>query len=74
ISFALSSESKILLQIYNIKGEKVKKLIDGQMDAGIHSTVWDGTDYNGKKVASGIYLYRFKTTEIDQIKKMMLIK
>jgi flagellar hook assembly protein FlgD len=62
------------LVIYNIKGEQVKKLLDGQMDSGFHSTVWDGTDRDGKKVASGIYLYRFKTTNMDQIKKMMLIK
>ena len=74
IEFSLTIAGKVDLVIYNIKGEKVKKLIEDQMDLGFHSAVWDGTDYNGKKVASGIYLYRFKTTNIDQIKKMMLIK
>jgi len=74
INYALRSNSQVLIQIYNVKGEKVKKLIDGKIDAGFHSTVWNGKDDNGKNVASGIYLYRFKTTGIDQTKKMMLIK
>ncbi|MDP8201456.1 MAG: FlgD immunoglobulin-like domain containing protein, partial [Candidatus Tenebribacter burtonii] len=74
INYALRSNSQVLIQIYNVKGEKVKKLIDGKIDAGFHSTVWNGKDNNGKNVASGIYLYRFKTIGIDQTKKMMLIK
>ena len=62
------------LIIYNIKGERVKKLISNRLDAGFHSAVWDGKDDNGKKAASGIYLYRFKTTKINQVKKMILLK
>lgn len=74
IEFSLIDADKVDIVVYNVKGEKVKKLIDGQMAAGFHTIVWDGTDNYGKKVSSGIYLYRFKTTKIDQTKKMMLIK
>ncbi len=74
IEFSLLDADNVDLVIYNIKGEKVKKLITGRLDSGFHSAVWDGKDDNGKKVASGIYLYRFKTTKINQVKKMMLIK
>ncbi|MDP8204631.1 MAG: FlgD immunoglobulin-like domain containing protein, partial [Candidatus Tenebribacter mawsonii] len=74
IEFSLLEARDVDLVIYNIKGEKIKKLVDGKMAAGFHSAVWNGEDDFGKKVASGIYLYRFKTDEIDQTKKMMLIK
>jgi len=74
IDFSLLDADNVDLIIYNIKGEKVKKLINSKLDAGFHSVVWDGKDDNGKKVASGIYLYRFKTTNISQVKKMMLMK
>ena len=74
IEFSLLETGNVDVVIYNIKGEKVKKLVDGKMTAGFHSAVWNGKDDYGKKVASGIYLYRFKTAEIDQTKKMMLIK
>ena len=74
IEFSLLDADNVDLVIYNIKGEKVKKLINSRLDAGFHSAVWDGKDDSGKKAASGIYLYRFKTTKINQVKKMMLIK
>ncbi|MBT5420436.1 MAG: T9SS type A sorting domain-containing protein, partial [Candidatus Cloacimonetes bacterium] len=74
IEFSLLEAGNVDVVIYNIKGEKVKKLVDGKMVAGFHSAVWNGKDDNGKKVASGVYLYRFKTAGIDQTKKMMLIK
>jgi len=74
ISYSISEPIFVNIAIYNVKGAKVKNLVDGDKEAGFHSVVWDGKDHNGKKVASGIYLYRFNTSEVVQIKKMMLIK
>ena len=48
IEFSLVNAEKVNIIIYNIKGEKIKKLVDGQMRAGYHSAVWDGTDDNNK--------------------------
>ena len=74
ISFALSSASKTLIQIYNVKGEKVRTLLNEQLDAGHHSVIWNGTDDNGRNVASGIYFYKFKTDNFNKTKKMLLLK
>ncbi|NIM99563.1 MAG: hypothetical protein GTO24_16270 [candidate division Zixibacteria bacterium] len=52
----------------------VKTLIDGQLPPGRYEVIWDGTDYGGKKVASGIYLYTLKTPQGQTTRKMILLK
>jgi len=74
ISFQLSSDSKVELSIFNIKGEKVKQLVSDQLSAGQHSVTWDGEDENGKSVASGIYFYKMKTPNYRDLKKMIMLK
>jgi hypothetical protein len=74
ISFALSSASRTVIHIYNIKGEKIRTLVNEQLDAGHHSVIWSGKDDNGRSVASGIYFYKFKTDNFSKTKKMLLLK
>ena len=74
ISFSIPSEQIVKLTIYNLKGQKVRELVNGQFVSGEHSVVWNGTDENGKKVGSGLYLYRLKTGDNEISKKMLLFK
>jgi len=74
INYSLKKNSKVTLNIYNIKGQKVKQLISDQLPAGQHSVVWDGSDENNKPVSSGIYFYKLKTGSYEQTKKMILMK
>lgn len=74
ISFSIPDETKVDLSIYNIKGQKIKSLLNDQIEAGEHSIVWNGEDASGKKVASGIYFYKLKTQTKTHIKKMLLLK
>jgi len=74
ISFSTLESSKINLSIFNLKGEKVKTLLNDELEPGPHSYIWDGTDTNGKSVASGIYLYKLNTGLNSVSKKMILMK
>ncbi|MCL1827592.1 MAG: choice-of-anchor D domain-containing protein, partial [Candidatus Cloacimonetes bacterium] len=74
ISFSLVKESYILLDIYNIKGQKVYTLVDNELSAGHHNIVWYGIDQNGNAQSSGVYFYRMKTAEYQAVKKMILMK
>ena len=74
ISFSLPDEQEIELSIYNIKGQKVKQLINGQLTAGNHTMIWDGKDTNGKSVGTGIYFYKLKTGKKEISRKMLLLK
>ena len=74
ISYQLPENSKVELIIYNIKGQKVKTLVNEVLPAGEHSIIWDGKDNNGKHVVSGIYFYKMKTGNHEETKKMILLK
>jgi photosystem II stability/assembly factor-like uncharacterized protein len=75
ISFSTTeSTEQTELIVYNMKGQKVKQLISEQLSAGQHSTVWNGTDDNGKSVSNGVYFYKMKSGNYQETKKMILLK
>jgi len=74
IKFQLSKEMPVEINIYNIKGQKVRTLIDEEKEAGSHSIVWNGNDGNNYPVSSGVYFYRMITGEVISSKKMLLLK
>ncbi len=74
INFSLKTAEKTLLEVYNIRGEKVRTLVDGELQADYHSIVWNGKDNSGKKSASGVYFYKMKAGSYQQTKKMILMK
>jgi len=62
---------QIELEIYNLKGQKVKQFSDIR---GQTSVIWNGTDQNNKPVSSGIYLYKLEAGKYTSTKKMILMK
>jgi len=74
ISFALPNPSQVRIEVLNILGQRVKVLLEDNLEAGAHTVVWDGCDANGSRVASGIYLYRMEAEGFHQTKKMVLVK
>ena len=74
IAFNLTKPDKVTLDIYNIKGQKVKTLLDDYVEAGNHSLVWNGRNENNQEVASGIYLYNIRNSKFSSTKKMILMK
>ncbi len=64
----------VVIEVYNIIGQKVITLVDEIKAPGRHEVIWDGTDSDGLKVASGIYLYKMQAGEFTESRKMMLMK
>ncbi|MDZ4121325.1 MAG: T9SS type A sorting domain-containing protein, partial [Candidatus Cloacimonadaceae bacterium] len=74
ISYNLGTTNSVSLDIYNIKGQKVKNLVNSTQQAGLHSVIWNGTDKFGSTVASGIYFYRLQAGKHSITKKILLSK
>ena len=74
ISFTLKDGGYVSLDIYNIKGQKVKNLLNEHREAGNYNVIWNGTDDNNRSVASGVYLYKMKSGRFSSTKKMILLK
>lgn len=74
ISYSLPEATKLRLDIYNLKGQLVKTLVNTEVSAGLHSVVWNGKDMNNTAVASGVYFYRVSSQNGIQTKRMLLMK
>ena len=74
ISFSISQNSNVILEIYNAVGEKVKTLVNQNYSVGIHSATWNAKDDFGNKVNSGVYIYRLVTNNFTETKRMVLLK
>jgi flagellar hook assembly protein FlgD len=74
ISFSLVSPHKVRLSVYNVLGESIATLADGDYPAGEFTVTWDGHSHNGNQVASGVYFYRLEAGGQSLTRKMMLVK
>lgn len=74
IMYRLDQSAPVSLDIFNLKGQKVKELVNDNKGAGIHTVAWNGKDSNNNAVASGIYYVRLKTTGFSQTRKITMIK
>lgn len=74
IEFAVPSKTRVNLTVYNIMGQKVRTLVDEELDVGWKSVSWDGRDDSGNPVASGLYLYKVIADDFVDSKKMMMLK
>ena len=74
IHYSMKDAGRVKIEIFNIKGEKIRTLVDEYKNVGYHSTIWNGKDNSGKTVASGMYFYNMRTEKYHKIRKMLLIK
>lgn len=74
ISFNLPEAGQVTLEIFNIKGQKVKTLANNYFENSSHSIIWQGEDDNNKNVSSGVYYYKLTTSSKTLIKRMLLLK
>ena len=69
ISFGIPREERVSLNVYDITGREVKKLVDSKFEAGYHTI-----KLNHMSLPSGIYFARFVTDGFDITKKIVLIQ
>ncbi len=66
ISFNLNQEQTAKISIFNMKGQKVKEIVNANLGSGTHSFIWNGIDILGNKSSSGIYFsFRYKNRLIQ---------
>jgi hypothetical protein len=74
IKYGLSEKVQVSLEIYDVGGRLVRRLVDDVQGPGPYSVGWDGTNHSGEKVASGVYFYRLKAGQEILTRKMVLLK
>jgi hypothetical protein len=74
IQFSLRARAKITATVYNLLGQRVTTLVDGELGAGEHSLFWSGTDNRGEPVSSGVYFCRFRVKDQVETRKILLTR
>jgi len=74
MAFAIPERCHVLMEVFNVLGQKVRILVNEIMPAGHYTVAFDSRDNDGRPLASGIYMYRIKTKHFTQSRKMLLVK
>ncbi|HOH46923.1 MAG TPA: FlgD immunoglobulin-like domain containing protein [Candidatus Cloacimonadota bacterium] len=74
ISYSLERSSDVKLDVYNLRGQMISRLVQGSKSAGTHNYVWNGTDSRGQSLPSGSYLLVLEADEHRSVRKVTLLK
>jgi hypothetical protein len=70
----MGEEKLVKFTIYDIRGRKVRTLVDSEYEPGTHRVIWDGRDDRGARVTSGVYLYTLRSGNSTYTRKMVMVK
>lgn len=79
IRYSIPVSGQVVIRVFNIRGQEVRTLVDQNQAAGQFEVAWNGTDSNGRKVASGVYFCRLSIMPVNGapqsiVRKMVLVK
>ena len=74
LQYALPEAAKVRIEIFNVLGQRIRKLVDDNQSAGFKEAIWDGRNDFGNKVGSGVYFFRLKVGSQKLVGKMTLQK
>jgi hypothetical protein len=74
IHYELAKEGHVEIVIYNMLGEVIATLVNGEQNAGYYDVTWNGQNDKHQTVASGVYLYKMRAGDFVGVQKMVLMK
>ena len=73
IPYQLAASSQVRLEVFNLLGQRITTLVDGERPAGFHKATWHATDGAGRAVGAGVYIYRMMVGVESQTGRMVLL-
>ena len=73
IPYQLPTSSHVRLDVFNMLGQRLATLVDGERSAGMHTVQWDATDAVGRAVGAGVYIYRLSSGGMTESRRMVLV-
>jgi hypothetical protein len=74
INFALGTSMDVSIELFNIRGQRVRNLLNENLGRGEHRIIWNGTDDSGRSMSSGMYFYRITAGEFQETRRILLMK
>ena len=73
IPYQLAADGYVRLEVFNLLGQRVATLVEGEMAAGSYTAQWDARDGSGYGVAAGVYVYRLTAGDATATRRMVLV-
>jgi hypothetical protein len=74
VRFQLAQACQVVLTVWNVQGQQIRKLLEEERAAGYHTIHWDGKNEGGLAVASGVYLLRMKAGTVVETRRLLLMR
>ena len=74
LAFDLAHEAEVTIEVWNVRGARVRGLAHGTMAAGRHAMSWDGRDDAGRRLAAGLYWVRFAGDGVRKVAKAVIVE
>jgi hypothetical protein len=74
IEFELGARARVVLDVFDVRGRRVRRLAEGWYPAGRHRTRWRGDDHHGRPVGTGVYLVRIEGDRARAIRRVVRIR
>ena len=74
IEFEMPRTQDVRVEVHTVDGKRIRTLYHGELAAGRHELDWNGRDDHGRLLPSGVYLYRLKTDDHEESRRMTLIR
>lgn len=74
IRYYVPARTRVILEIYDIAGKRITRLVNSERNKGFHHVKWKGIDESGNKVVSGVYIYRLQSGKDTVSKKLVLLR
>lgn len=74
LSFALPVPGQVQLDVFDLRGRRVRSVVDERLPAGQHQIAWDGKDARGRATASGTYYLRLKANGEERTQRMTIVR
>ena len=73
IPYQIPTSAHVRLEVFNMLGQRLATLVDGEQSAGMHTAQWDATDAAGRAVGAGVYIYRLSSGGVSVSRRMVLV-
>jgi hypothetical protein len=74
VRYEVARTGAVSIRVYNTLGQHVTTLVDGPVEPGRYTARWDGRNFAGESVSSGVYFYKMTAPEYTATKKMLLVR
>jgi hypothetical protein len=74
VRFSLASAGDVRLEVFDVAGRRVRRLVDGRREAGVHDVAWDGRTDEGGAAGAGLYFYRFESGGARDQQRIVLVR